>query len=69
MVMKWTGLTGEVSDGKYYAILELRTENEEPFWFCLFSKYTGDWAIREFFEVGKLEQAYKWCVNQISDSE
>ena len=68
MVMKWTGLKGELSKGKHYATLELSTANGEPEWFCLFSSDTGDWAIREFFEVGKLEQAYEWCINQIKNT-
>lgn len=67
MVMKWSGLKGELWDGKYCVTLELITENGEPEWFCLFSKDTGGWAVREFFEVGKLEQAYKWCINQLKN--
>lgn len=70
MVIKWSGLKGEVTNGLYYATVELLTEDrEEPEWFCLFSKITGDWAIREFFEAGKLEQAYRWCVEQVQENE
>lgn len=69
MVMRWSGMEGQVTKGPYYATVELITENGEPLWFCLFSKDTGDWAIREFFEVGKLEQAYEWCVNQLKGDE
>ena len=70
MVVKWNGMQGIIKNKTHEASMELLTEDrEEPEWFCLFSKYTGDWSIREFFEVGKLEQAYNWCVNQLIENE
>ena len=38
-------------------------------WFCKTEK-VNDWASsfeREFFEVGELEQAYKWCKSKMME--
>ena len=69
MVVKWSGMQGIIKNKTHEASVELITENGYPQWFCLFNKIESDTFIREFFEVGKLEQAYKWCVKQLKTYE
>ena len=66
--MTWS-VYGQMTRGDYKASVELINENGHPQWFCYFSKNHSDTFLREFFEIGKLEEAYEWCIEQFEAIE
>ena len=70
MVMKWDKFRGEIKRPGCSATIEMM-DLPEPFWMAHFNFMTPEDCsqVSKGFEEGKLEQAYKWCVDQISKHE
>lgn len=67
MVVKWSGLTGTIKGDTCEGNLQLDC-NENPFWHVFITSSPGS-QVSKIFEAGKLEQAYKWCVEQLKTYE
>ena len=67
MVVKWSGLNGKIKGGTCEGILQLDC-SENPFWHAFIIPRPGS-QVSKIFEAGKLEQAYRWCVDQIKQHE
>ncbi len=69
--MRWSKCEGTVySENRIWkAFCELTEIDGTTQWFCKTEK-VDNWDSsfeREFFEVGKLEQAYKWCKSKMME--
>lgn len=67
MVVKWSGLTGTIKGATCDGQLILNYD-EPLFWHACITPEPGS-QVSQIFEVGKLEQAYRWCVNQLIENE
>jgi hypothetical protein len=70
MVMIWDKFRGEIKRPGCSATLEMM-DLPNPFWMAHFNYMTAEDSHQtsQGFEEGKLEQAYNWCINQISEHE
>ena len=71
MVVKWDKFEGAIQGDGCSATMELMfngpLSEPSPYWFVRMND-TG-MQISKNFEAGKLEQAYRWCVETIQDHE
>lgn len=65
--IKWSGLTGTIEGSTCNGRLILNVD-ESLFWHACITPEPGS-QVSKIFEVGKLEQAYEWCVNQLKGDE
>ena len=65
--MKWNKFKGTVMGAKSASTCELIEADGEPAWFCMHTRLSDEFGAftREVFKVGELEDAYKWCINEL----
>ena len=66
MVIKWSGLTGTLEGSRCTGTLQLEVY-DEPYWYVRMND--AGLQVSKNFKAGKLEQAYRWCVETIQDHE
>lgn len=70
MVVTWNKFKGTIKGKETTCTMEI-TDIYDAQWYARLFQCTDDKLIiaYETFEVGKLEQAYNWCVDKIREYE